>query len=744
MRTLLNSVIVSILTVFSNSTHKMTENKALAQDYRRLSKIAAATCSALLLLSANAFAAEAAAAAEDEADDKDAIELKATTVRPDYVEIERLRETKEIIVIPKEDIVDQGNRTISDVLSGVPGITVDTAAWGSIDIRGQGAESADRNLQVLLDGAPITTLINHPHSTNYDVVPVEQLERIEVIPGGGSVIYGAGTAGGVVNITTNLRGMKEPKTYASAEWNSDGYRLSAGVGARVNEHFSFLGTATKLERDLWFDNTYRNSEYYSGAFRWDITDKQSLTMRVSRLDEESQFLKLATPRNIKNYGKHYKPADKTVNIGVDENGNLIKKKIPGYLNGDRTINSYNATYTNDITDWMHFTGDVFYSDGDFRNNSYWDQVIEQESKGAKLKLDFDYWNGSNLLVGFDWTDQEADFDYIGSYKRINGKYTAIPYSFHYEKKTAALYALNTLKWGDFTFTQGLRREKTDWKYDKVGNNITGADTSGRWNTAAELSAAWHYRDTGRLYARYERGYTMPDGLMIADQRIVNGEKLYVTTKAEDEKYDMFEIGLRDKIGPSTVNLTGWTSYTDNQMYRMYVTGVNDAQTLNLLKTRRYGIDLSFQQTFGRLELSESYSWMKGHSDYTDWGASFMDSIGKAKVDWTKSGLQKVPQHSIALKAKYNFTDEFSGTVKYTYFGKYNNYVDDAEKEDDGVVGSHQVVDLSFHYKPWKYLDIYAGVTNLFNEKYYEYVSVGESTYSPGRERTFFVGLRGTY
>lgn len=62
-----------------------------------------------------------------------------------------------------------------------------------------------KNLQILVDGAPITTLVNHPLQTNYNIVPIENIERIEVIPGGGSIIYGSGTAGGVINITTNLK-----------------------------------------------------------------------------------------------------------------------------------------------------------------------------------------------------------------------------------------------------------------------------------------------------------------------------------------------------------------------------------------------------------------------------------------------------------------------------------------------------------------------------------------------------------
>ena len=720
-------------------------SKEIAPSFTAGTVFKLAVFSTAFLTAMAAYAQEVSTPTQQD-DDDDAIELKATYVRPDYVEIERLRETKEIIVIPKEEIQDQGNRTISDVLSGVPGVSVDTSAWGSIDLRGQGAETADRNLQVLLDGAPITTLVNHPHATNYDVVPVEQLERIEIIPGGGSVLYGAGTVGGVVNITTNLRSMKEPKSSAAYEWNSDGYRLSAGIGSKLGEKFAFQGTATRLERDLYFVDTYRNSNYYSGALRWDLTDSQSLTLRVSRLEEESQFVKTATNENIKKYGKNYRPKDTKVTVGIDADGKRIYAKQSGYLNGDRAINSYNASYRNDLTESVHLTTDFFYTDGYFINNNKWDQVIDQKSRGIKAKLDFDYWNGSNLLLGVDYMKQEAEFDYIGSWAKdpSTGRLAGVPFEFLYDKKTTALYVMNTVKYDDFTFTQGLRRELTNWKYDKSGT-VNGAGTSDRWNTAWELSAAWRYRDTGRLYARYERGYSLPDGLMIADQKKIGSAKIYQVTEAEDETYDMYEIGLRDKVGFTTVNLTAWMSYTDNQLNRMYVrNNVNDARTLNMFKTRRWGIDASFQQTFGRLTLTESYSWLKGHSDYTSWGRAFMDEVGMNKVDFTKSGLQKVPEHSVSLKAKYDFTDNFSGNVKYTYYGSYNNFVSDANKETDGIVKSRQLVDLSLHYKPWKYLEFYGGVTNLFNEEYYDYVTAGESTLIPGRERTYFIGVRGTY
>ena len=290
-----------------------------------------------------------------------------------------------------------------------------------------------------------------------------------------------------------------------------------------------------------------------------------------------------------------------------------------------------------------------------------------------------YWSDSNILFGFDYAKQEASIAYIGSYKRGgDGKYYGVPHYFSYKKDTKALYALNSLKWDQYIFTQGLRREQTQWSFNK-GGTVTGAGTSNRWNTAAELSAAYIYRDTGRVYARYERGYTLPDGLQISDQQVINGEKRYLTTAAEDEIYDMYELGLRDKVGFSTVNATLWMTNTDNQLNRIYLQGVNDAYTMNLLKTRRWGADLSFQQTFGKFTLEESYAWLKGRSDYNAQGRQFLIENGKKTIDYTKSGLMKVPEHSLSIKGTYDFTDSLSADVKYSYYGSYNNFLAEANQ-----------------------------------------------------------------
>lgn len=116
--------------------------------------------------------------------------------------------------------------------------------------------------------------------------------------------------------------------------------------------------------------------------------------------------------------------------------------------------------------------------------------------------------------------------------------------------------------------------------------------------------AYNYRDTGKIYARYERSFTAPDGLEITD----DFSKTDITaTKGKDTIYDIYEVGLRDKIGFSTVVLTVFYNKTDNEMTRNLVMDKNlglGRNSINILKTKRKGIELTLAQKFGNLTFEE--------------------------------------------------------------------------------------------------------------------------------------------
>src|SRR5262249_34687767 len=97
-------------------------------------------------------------------------------------------------------IARNGYRTVADALSQVPGVNV--ARYGpfgelaQVNIRGSSA----LQVLVLLDGLPVAG--SQIENVNLEQLPVAGVDRIEIVEGGGSTLYGSSSIGGVINVIT--------------------------------------------------------------------------------------------------------------------------------------------------------------------------------------------------------------------------------------------------------------------------------------------------------------------------------------------------------------------------------------------------------------------------------------------------------------------------------------------------------------------------------------------------------------
>ena len=103
-------------------------------------------------------------------------------------------------VITKDDIVRNGYLTVAQALEHIPGVDIETyggfGSVSSISIRG----SSSSEVLVLLNGMPIAG--SQIDALDVGQMPTSGIERIEVVEGGGSTLYGSGSIGGVINIIT--------------------------------------------------------------------------------------------------------------------------------------------------------------------------------------------------------------------------------------------------------------------------------------------------------------------------------------------------------------------------------------------------------------------------------------------------------------------------------------------------------------------------------------------------------------
>ncbi len=168
------------------------------------------TTSVRVLLARAVFAAVLVVFAEDAAAEepsKKVFQLDQTVVTATRTAEQVKDVPANVTVLTKEDVQQSAAQTVDDFLREVPGFSllrqssslVANPTTQSVSLRGLGGTSASRTL-VLLDGVPL----NDPFGgwVYWDKVPLETIERVEVVRGGGSPIWGNLALGGVINIIT--------------------------------------------------------------------------------------------------------------------------------------------------------------------------------------------------------------------------------------------------------------------------------------------------------------------------------------------------------------------------------------------------------------------------------------------------------------------------------------------------------------------------------------------------------------
>lgn len=107
-------------------------------------------------------------------------------------------------IMTRNQIIEGGYTNLADALSKFAGIrftkdTLGNGTTGVIDLRGFG-DTAASNTRILLNGRSL----NNPtlEAPNLNLIPLNSIERIEVINGGSSVLFGSGAVGGVINLVT--------------------------------------------------------------------------------------------------------------------------------------------------------------------------------------------------------------------------------------------------------------------------------------------------------------------------------------------------------------------------------------------------------------------------------------------------------------------------------------------------------------------------------------------------------------
>ncbi|MGL5210240.1 TonB-dependent receptor [Cetobacterium sp.] len=578
---------------------------------------------------------------------------------------------KNITVLTGEEITQRGAKTVAEALKLVSSVIVKEmgGADAAFDIRGQGP-TAKSNVIVLVDGAPINSIDLSGYQTSN--IPVDNIERIEVIPSGGSVLYGDGAVGGTINIVT--KAPENKKNYGSLNSEIGSYGLKKQqitYGTKIGEKLLVEVDYLKREKDGYRDYSKDNLESFGFRSRYKLNDGE---------------LKFKY-----NYSKNEFKAP----------GALTKDEV----DDDRTQSNPNAWRIDGKTEKNNFVGDYLYninSDLEFKllgryaheNYSSNGSNYKTEVKYLKPQLKYSYLDENYVVFGGDiYQGETKDFAYG------NGKS---------EKNSLGGFIINSYTIDRFRFTQGYRRQNIEYKGDRFVTRKFKED-------AIELTGSYLYSDSGSTYVSYTKGFRAP-----------NTDEINAWAgEFNPQKTETYEIGVKDFVGNTYISTSVFYIETENEIFY----GVNKNDEFNKNRnldgtSKRKGIEFSLEHYFNKLTISESITYMK---------TEFKE--GK--------DIPGIPNIKGVLNFNYKFNEKLSMNNSWEYYGKSYDSNDEANERDK--IDNYLLSGLTFVYDFQDGLVINAGINNLFNEKYYDYV--GYSSYSktrnyyPAPERNYYIGFK---
>ena len=191
-------------------------------------------------------------------------------------------------------IAERNTVTLDDALRYVPGVNM---TYDQVNIRGSSGYSRGVGSRVLLllDGLPFLT--GDTGEINWETIPVYQVERIEIVKGAGSALYGSSALGGVINVITRdvqdspeLRirlytGLYDQPRFSEWRWSTKS-RFNSGLLATYSNKTGGLGYLLSATRTV--DDSYRQNDAYHrwslySKLRYDFSSSQSITVTANYL-----------------------------------------------------------------------------------------------------------------------------------------------------------------------------------------------------------------------------------------------------------------------------------------------------------------------------------------------------------------------------------------------------------------------------------------------------------------------------
>ncbi|EHN6915525.1 TonB-dependent receptor [Campylobacter jejuni] len=675
-----------------------------------------------------------------------AINLQKVVISTTGFEQDADSNLRNVISIEGKDLQNKGYISLEQALERISGISFVNFGLGrNIDMRGQGDKS-NIAVKVMVDGRAINVLDNSHGVTPLDSINLDNVERIEIIPGGGSVLYGSGTRGGVINIIT-----KKQKSDAfainlkSSVYDHDGLGGNLGInGAKqINENLAFSFDIQSFNLD-GYQEGYNEKGYFINTKTYiDINDNSDLTLGYNYFKSKNTSSGYLTKAQAQSDPTQKGNSDNIIQINRPE----ISLDYHYYFDDIWEFNleafwqNQKINYLKDVStmSYMNMSLPVYLNGSGF----------EDTLTGISLKNKLNYANNSYFIFGYEFANHDAKRTSIIHYDVNSPKFQmshTMTTLMDMDKQSHSIFTLDSHEFNDiFSISGGARYEYSlyDTNRNYTSNMIIFQrstiktelfsidDTS--HNFAFEITPNFKYSDTGKLYIKYEKGFVSPSPAQFVnkDQKT----QKYYSANLNPEIFDTFELGIDDFWWDFYgFNLTLFYTLSKDEISYLgnpHATGGGFWQYYNIDQTHRLGVELNLSQNFldDDLIFRESLTYLDA-------------KISKGINDGMR--IPYVSKIKATAGLEYAWNKNFSNFIDLTYFSraKDGGTIDEntGKMSKNSWIRDYFLTDIGMKYN-YKKLQILAGIHNLFDKRYYTYQDSINDQYLVGNGRNYYVEFK---
>jgi len=591
-----------------------------------------------------------------------------------------------VVIVTRADIEKYGYQTLAEVLENIPGLySTDDYLNRNFGVRGFWTVIPQRNIIILVNGVAQTDGLTSGNYLQQINLPVEAIDRIEVVRGPMSVIYGTGAFFGVINIKTNIVESYKPLTL-----------VSASVGSE-NTHRLFTRLSGKERGFKYaFNASYSHTDGIDVPYT-DIGDADTLAMwginpgdrTAGQLQNSEKYFNFSGQFDGFSFDSSFTEADKKVFA-------VLPSIEDGSLQNNRAVRvtfGYQKEFSNKVkmdARFGYFVNRVVYEYKWLFPNFLGNENDESCAYSAEANLFLFPSPRLDITIGFNYRKileikNEGNAPFVGS--------TLVSFSLA-KGEAVVSHALFT-QWNyslsrQLRIIAGLRLEQTpaykmQFKQGDVANGTYSTVTTDYSYTRVQfiprLALIYNFDNRNVLKLLYGKAINQPSFFQMAEDVYFPPDP---RPNPEPENIQTLELNYVGQYSPElSVSASIFRNMLDRLIYRTLTSigGVVKSYYANVGKMNTTGVELTLQaRPLEQLsfEISATYQDTKEENR--------IDPI--TEVEFEVENPPGYSPHFLGyFKTAYSFNSRISLAITGNYVGPMESYYDDAAiLENPGRLG----------------------------------------------------------